>query len=94
LVSREIFVLREILTFEKFYQLRFDSRCLYDLGNLLSNYLKSQLKNWAVNEAGTWVLGAAFATLALPLKLQSWSGWIDNTWYTYTYVYIYIHTCI
>jgi hypothetical protein len=38
--------------------LRFESKCLYDLGNLLSNYLKSQLKNWAVNEAGTWVLGA------------------------------------
>lgn len=26
------------------------------------------------------MLGAAFTTLALPLKLRSWAGWIDNTW--------------
>ena len=60
--------------------LRFESRCLYNLGNLLTNYLKSQIKNWAITEAGTVVIGAAFATLALPLKLTRWSGWIDNTW--------------
>jgi len=29
----------------------------------MSNYLKSQLKNFAVNEVGTLALGAAFATL-------------------------------
>jgi len=31
-------------------------------------------------QVGEFVIGAAFATLALPLKLRSWAGWIDNTW--------------
>lgn len=60
--------------------LRFDTRVLYNLGNLLSNYLQSKLQNMLVDEAGTLVLGAAYASLALPQKLISWSGWIDNTW--------------
>ena len=49
--------------------LRFDSRVLYNLGNLLSNYLKSKLNNMLVDAGGSLVLGAAYATLALPQKL-------------------------
>jgi len=71
--------------------LRFDSRVLYNLGNLLSNYLKSKLNNMLVDAGGSLVLGAAYATLALPQKLiRSFFLWLFFFSYIGVPLFLYI----
>jgi len=60
--------------------LRWETKEQLNLGNIMQNYLKSEVKSWAMQTAGDLVLGAAFASLTWPRKLISMSGWIDNTW--------------
>ncbi|EKX32912.1 hypothetical protein GUITHDRAFT_90895 [Guillardia theta CCMP2712] len=60
--------------------LRWESKELRKLGSAISKFLESQAKSYAAGLVGNAVIGAAFATIALPAQLMSFADYIDNAW--------------
>jgi len=62
------------------YAIRWETAELRTLGQAISNLIESQAQSYAFGLAGTAVLGAAFATIALPLQMMSMCDYVDNSW--------------
>lgn len=62
------------------YAIRWESPELRALGQAISKLIESQAQSYAFGVAGTAVLGAAFATIALPLTIVSACDYVDNSW--------------
>lgn len=62
------------------FGLRWESTELRTLGQAISRLIESQAQSMVFGVAGNAVLGAAFATIALPLSLVSLCDWVDNAW--------------
>ena len=59
---------------------RWESKELRTLGQAITKMVESQAQSYVFSAAGTALLGAAFATIALPLQMVSLADYVDNSW--------------